>query len=325
MENKYKLPNQANLDIISKLAYIAIVITAPFAIYNVLNQNYLLGFSASAITANFGFIAWSITKHQTYHPQIILWIFAPLLTIIIALAINLLGFTGILWSYPAILGAYFMLTEKKAYLFNILFLLIIIPIIWINTENFIAIRATASLLLTSIITGLFTNRINKQQRELQNLATKDSLTSLYNRTTLEDTLEQAIEQNHRTGIPMSIAILDLDKFKNINDQYGHDQGDRTLKLISEVLQKRFRKVDKVFRLGGEEFLVLLYNTDKQSGLFIAEEVRALIENTSIDGINITASIGVASIIENDNWQNWIKRADEKQYQAKLLGGNRIAA
>ena len=124
---------------------------------------------------------------------------------------------------------------------------------------------------------------------------------------------------------MSIAVFDLDNFKKINDQYGHNQGDRALKIIAKSLKKRCRKVDKIFRLGGDEFLIFFYNTDIKNGLFVTDKFRALIANIPIDNISVTASFGFATIKENENWQEWIKRADEKQYQAKLLGGNRVLA
>ena len=320
---EYQLPAQATLDMLTRVGFTAIIFTVPFAMYNFLVRNYTLGIAASIAIGIFAYYVWYITKNKIYSPKLTFWILIPTFIFIIATATHLQGILGVLWSYPVILSFYCVLPEKKAYLGNALLLIVVIPVAWINIEQYIAIRAIATLLLVYIFSGIFINIINKQHRKLQDLAITDPLTSLLNRSTLQDTLEQAIDQNYRANIPMSIAILDLDNFKSINDKYGHSQGDRVLQTVAEVLKKRCRKVDKIFRLGGEEFLIFLYNTGNKNGLFITEELRALIASTQIDDISVTASTGLATITENENWLEWIKRADEKQYQAKLLGGNRV--
>ena len=326
MEPKeYLQPDKTTLDMLSRVGMVAIIFIVPFAIYNFWIKNYILGLIATIIIALFTYNIWAITKYKAYTPRITFWILIPTCIFFIAVTIHVQVLAGILWTYPAILGFYCLLPEKKAYFSNALLLIIVIPVACINLEQYIVIRFIATLLLVYILSGIFINTINKQHRNLQALAITDPLTSLLNRTTLQDTLEQAIDQNYRASIPMSIAVFDLDNFKSINDQYGHDQGDRVLKTIAESLKKRCRKVDKIFRLGGEEFLIFFYNTDNRDGLFVAEECRALIANIPINNISVTASFGLATISENENWQEWIKRADEKQYQAKLLGGNRVLA
>ena len=320
---EYLLPTEATLDMLTRVAMVAIIFIVPFAIYNFLTRNYIIGIAASIIIGVFTYNIWSITKNKAYSSKITFWLIIPTSIFFIAVAIHIQGISGILWSYPAILGFYCLLPEKKAYLSNALLLIIVIPMTWIHIEQYVAIRIIATLLLVYIFSGIFINVINKQNRKLQDLAITDPLTSLLNRSILQNTLQQAIDQNYRANTPMSIAIFDLDNFKAINDQYGHSQGDRVLQATAEALQKRCRKVDKVFRLGGEEFLIFLYNTDNKDGLLIAEELLVLIANIQIEDISITASAGLATILEKENWQEWIKRADEKQYQAKVLGGNRV--
>ena len=125
---------------------------------------------------------------------------------------------------------------------------------------------------------------------------------------------------------MTIIALDLDRFKLINDTQGHDTGDMVLRGIGEFLNNRFRRIDKVFRLGGEEFLALLHGTDLDNGFNIAEELRSKVESLAIiPGQKITVSMGIAAYQAGEDWNEWMKRADENLYRAKLEGRNRVMA
>jgi diguanylate cyclase (GGDEF)-like protein len=156
------------------------------------------------------------------------------------------------------------------------------------------------------------------------MAATDSLTGLLNRTLLQITLEQVIQQNNRTGEPMTLVTLDIDHFKKINDALGHDAGDTVLQSIAELLQNRLRRIDKVFRLGGEEFLALLHGTDAGNGQQIAEELRKAVESlTLFPEQHITVSIGVATLQPGEEWTTWMKRSDDNLYRAKLEGRNRV--
>ena len=305
---------------------IAIITIMPFAIYSFSSKNYLIGIFASIIIGIFTFNAWTIIVHKVYFPKVTFWILAPTIIFFLHELIHHFGESAIIWSYPAILGFYCMLPEKRAHIANAVLFLVIILCTVVNTNLFSSIPAIASMLLVFILSGLFTNLINKQQTALQEIAIRDPLTSLLNRTSLKETLEQAIEQSMRAKISMSIAIFDLDHFKKINDLHGHEKGDRVLQDVSKIFQERCRKVDRIFRLGGEEFLIFLYNTNNSNAIKIAEELRSLIEDMStIDDIKVTSSVGIATLSQGEVWREWMNRADDKQYQAKLLGRNRIVS
>ena len=152
---------------------------------------------------------------------------------------------------------------------------------------------------------------------MQKQAFTDTLTGLLNRKLLHETLQQAINQNNRANIPMTLVTFDLDHFKKINDEMGHDAGDLVLKDVAKLLENRLRMVDKVFRIGGEEFLAFLFNTDIEDGKRIAEDIRTQVELLkTLSGHAITVSAGVATLTPNEDWQEWIKRSDQNLYQAK---------
>jgi diguanylate cyclase (GGDEF)-like protein len=121
-------------------------------------------------------------------------------------------------------------------------------------------------------------------------------------------------------------MLDIDDFKEINDKYGHQVGDSVLIALGEVLINSFRSSDMVFRIGGEEFLVLVHNTDEIESQEIAENLRMDIERLSlIPQHTITVSIGVSEIQPNIEWKEWVKLCDEKLYRAKSNGKNQVVS
>ena len=150
------------------------------------------------------------------------------------------------------------------------------------------------------------------------------MTGLLNRTSLRETLHHAISQSERLGLPATLLMLDLDHFKSINDNYGHSIGDTVLRDVGTHLGERIRHSDKVFRLGGEEFLIVLYNTETESAIEVAEELRngVAMLSTPLDSA-ITASIGLATHLPGEGMDEWLKRCDDMLYQAKSAGRNKV--
>jgi diguanylate cyclase (GGDEF)-like protein len=188
----------------------------------------------------------------------------------------------------------------------------------------VAARVAATLLGVSAFSAVFVKVIDEQQRALEARAFSDSLTGLHNRALLSLTLEQAMEQSRRTGLPMTLLALDLDWFKAINDALGHQVGDAALRGVADIIRQRIRRSDRAFRVGGEEFLAFLYGTDQEQGRRVAEELRtAVASQPLIPGRSITVSIGVASYSGDQDWESWLRRCDENLYGAKAQGRNSV--
>jgi diguanylate cyclase (GGDEF)-like protein len=135
-----------------------------------------------------------------------------------------------------------------------------------------------------------------------------------------------VEDFARNQTPASLLILDLDFFKRVNDKFGHNIGDIVLANLGALLAKRVRKTDRVFRFGGEEFVVLTRNTRLSDGQIIAEQLRAQIEMELKDPEGaLTASFGCAQLHANETADEWFERADKALYQAKERGRNRVVA
>ncbi len=153
----------------------------------------------------------------------------------------------------------------------------------------------------------------------------DYLTGLANRRRFEKALHKEITRSSRYERTFCLLWLDIDNFKQINDKYGHGAGDEVIKIVARILQKGIRGIDLAARVGGEEFAVLLPETDFESGCEVAERLHMAIKNIKIPNVGcVTASFGVASFPQHGkNSKNLVTAADTAMYEAKRLGRDRI--
>ncbi|MDP2881845.1 MAG: diguanylate cyclase [Azonexus sp.] len=168
--------------------------------------------------------------------------------------------------------------------------------------------------------------LRESEERYRSLSQTDSLTGLYNSRYLRERLPGELERATRYGRPLSLLVLDCDNFKSINDCYGHLEGDKVLQNLAEVIRQCLRRSDSAYRYGGEEFVVLLPETDSLSAMALAERLRSLFAAqetlaTSGEKIHCTISIGVSRHVPTDNEISLIRRADEASYRAKERGKN----
>jgi diguanylate cyclase (GGDEF)-like protein len=166
--------------------------------------------------------------------------------------------------------------------------------------------------------------------ELERLANTDSLTGIWNRRYLFMIAEQEIKRIQRYNLAFSLLLIDVDHFKKINDNYGHNIGDEVIIFMTKIVTSNLRHADCFGRFGGEEFVVLLPETNMDEAIVVAERIRENISNQSItfedQQISITISIGVSSYDVGDkSIDSIIQRADQALYQAKNQGRNRVVA
>lgn len=174
------------------------------------------------------------------------------------------------------------------------------------------------------------DQLNDTLDQLKFQATHDALTGIWNRRAILETLERELNRacrNTKAPEATSIALLDIDRFKSINDTFGHLAGDSVLKTVGDTIKKSLRIYDYVGRYGGEEFIVILPTTARKDVETVVERIRANIENTRMNvgglEIKITASLGVVTAEENSYVEDLIKDADDAMYNAKMNGRNRI--
>jgi diguanylate cyclase (GGDEF)-like protein len=160
--------------------------------------------------------------------------------------------------------------------------------------------------------------------EIQRLAVTDALTGLYNRHKLQDSLETEVERAKRYSRPLSIIMIDMDKLKALNDTYGHAAGDVALKLVAKSIQRSIRKVDLGTRFGGDEFIVLLPEADRDEAAAVAKRIREAISAVEFESGKLSVSMGVVQWHSGfETSKDFVDAADEAMYLAKRSEGERL--
>jgi diguanylate cyclase (GGDEF)-like protein len=300
-----------------------VVLLTPFTVNHFLLGRDLLGVGTLVIVLVLAAMAWQ-GRRGRYLPWLAFAGLTPAILVFLGLSFRDQGVIGALWCFPAILVFYFTLPERQAWASNVALYFTVVPSAWTFLDGDVAARVAATVAGVSAFSAIFVRVIAVQQSALETRAISDSLTGLQNRMLLASTLDQAMEQSRRTGTPMTLLGLDLDGFKAINDTQGHAAGDAVLRRVADILRTRIRRSDTAFRVGGEEFLVLLHGTDREKGREVAEDLRATVESQEIlPGQPVTISIGVAAFSGEEDSERWMKRCDENLYGAKAQGRNLV--
>ena len=171
---------------------------------------------------------------------------------------------------------------------------------------------------------MLNEQLKEKNKKLLKSAITDELTGVYNRKFFEKRVVEEMEIADRANEHISLIIFDLDRFKLVNDNFGHQFGDEVLKRTTQIAGDLIRKTDFLNRVGGEEFAIILPNTNKAQAVFVAEKVRkALEDNKHFKVGQVTGSFGVAERMKAESLRSWYKRADNALYQAKNTGRNRV--
>jgi len=248
--------------------------------------------------------------------------------------------TALYWMYPFPLVFFALLNYKIGLVANLI-LWFFLTFLLYNPDLLVAqyrdtelARFSASLLITILIGFLseyYRFRSHKElsdiNAEKQHQANTDSLTGLPNRRFIESCYIKHLHEQKNNKMPLTLVMVDIDHFKNVNDTYGHDIGDEVLCFIAHQLKKNLRQSDVAVRVGGEEFLLLIPQTTLENSIKVANKIRTLIDrNTFRQGnvsINITASFGLSICNELTDLNTAIKQADQQLYKAKESGRNCI--
>lgn len=249
---------------------------------------------------------------------------------------------GLAGLVAALLGGPYIVIDRRDFLFlSVTELALVAAIMWgIDLDRFAVINAWIFLALTLVV-GLMLARVfeatNRRafalEQELTREARTDALTGLANRRSLEETASLELRRQVRSGEPLAVVLGDIDHFKAINDERGHDMGDRTICEVGERLRSVMRATDTLGRWGGEEFIAILPETDEAEAATLAERMRAIVEASPIPGdqdLRVTISLGVAAIshdaasgVSPGPFDPVLKAADHALYRAKAAGRNRV--
>ena len=234
------------------------------------------------------------------------------------------GHTGLFWAYLVLWVNFLMARRSIALLANLVLIagLFLHRPLFNDTLESVTFLVTA--LLITVFSLVFVDRLSRQQGKLQRLAMQDPLTKIGNRRIMQRHLEIALDEHQQNQTPATLVLIDLDHFKKINDEQGHEAGDEMLVRFVELMRQSIRQGDGFYRYGGEEFVLLLPGHDDKSGLHVAELMHERVSGKiQREGWTLRFSAGVAGLILGESWGDWLVRSDQALYQAKQGGRDRI--
>lgn len=334
--------NQSELALrmrVFRSALIFVAIAASYFAYN----NYFVSSNNSKIYACFELalavyavsLLWLAkdSKHFKLHCNLFLLSFAAIVCYGAATTSYKAGLYVWLFVFPVM--SYLLLGSKQGFITTFVYLLAGVGIslwrLYLSDESIHPI-AIANFSLSFFVIWAMSHTYEFQRKKalwkLNQLAVTDSLTGLKNRLDLQEIFIDLKARHESENQSFGLAIIDIDYFKSLNDQYGHDSGDRVLQKFAQLVKKNLRENDLAFRVGGEEFCFLLPNSSKETALSTLERVRKAIEKFEFvheeHHMKITISIGVAEFSQDgDDFKKLYHVADERLYRAKTAGRNQV--
>lgn len=309
------------LTIISLFGLCTVLGILPLAIYRYSVGDWLTGTGDVILVAVIAvMVAYAWRSGRTH-------LAARVVSLIVTLGYLMLvtyGNISVMWAFP-ILSAGFLLADR---VFGSVSALGVLVLTVLFSGRFDTPVESWSFLTTGVLVSIFSlifaTRTEMQRRQLAEIASRDPLTKAGNRRALRAALDEVERVHAQRGTPASVVLIDLDYFKVVNDTYGHEAGDRVLVDLVAILSSRMREGDGVYRLGGEEFVVVLPGTDLEGAGQAAEKLRRTLA-TQLEGPGgpITVSIGVAQLGPVESVRQWLARADQALYSAKDKGRDRV--
>lgn len=319
-----RLRSDFQFAIVVLFGLVAVLVIMPFAVYRFTQGELLIAGLDTAVAASLlACVAYAWRGGSLELSGLMLVIFAGIGCVA---AGTLLGWTGLLWMYPVLLANFLLISRGRALLASTLAIgwVVIDGRMFDSDLHRLTFLASAAVVCT--FAWIFAQRTARQREKLEALAEHDPLTGVNNRRAMEHELLLAIETHQRNLGAYGLAVLDLDHFKRINDRYGHEAGDATLLAFTALVERSIRKLDRFFRIGGEEFVLLLPGVNADGLAMLCEHLRARIATQlrCRDEV-VTVSIGTALLRDGDDTASWLMRADEALYRAKSAGRNRVEA
>lgn len=300
---------------------VAILGVGPFAIYRFVHGEPLAGFVDTLIVVCLACgLAYVWRGGELRHASLLV----VAATTVGCIAIGrLIGLPGALWSFAVVVANFLLVSRLQALVASALVIVLVV----LEGSPFHGpverVMYFAAASVTCLFAYVFAHQTHAQRRQLELLAVRDPLTGVANRRAMEDELRIAAESFRRHRLPVAVAVLDLDHFKCINDEAGHEAGDHVLVEFSRLVQARCRSGDRLFRYGGEEFVLLLPGTGEAALRGLVDELRAEVATQLRSGARVvTVSIGAAVLAPGEDTAGWLARADAAMYEAKRLGRNR---
>lgn len=318
-------PGFTNHRIVIGVCFCATLALLPFSIHHAVSGHWYLAGIIGGLNALIGAGAFILyrQRHNTVRARRINYAIVILANLVAVLSIHAQGGQTAYWIYPIIFANFYLLPfaagTAASVVFAALSLLAAAPSV--PPEYLARLLVTTPLCLFFGV--VFSLGLTRQRRQLQYLATHDALTGTGNRRALDGGLADAVARKHRYDERCSLVIFDIDEFKAINDSMGHMHADTVIAELAALVSERIRVMDRLYRFGGEEFVLVLPHASARASWQLAEALRMEVEEHSFAGnTGITISAGIAELGAGENAEDWLRRADDALFRAKEGGRNR---
>jgi len=290
--------------------------------FSLLGQEWLLaGIDSFLVMATIltGLFVWQ--KRKVRLASILLAIFSMVGLVAV---IHLKGPSLLYWAYPVMAIAFFLLRPREAVIVGLLAMTALVLVLLPEIPKIELATILVTILLSMFSTYIFANRARKQHQQLMLLATQDPLTGTGNRRAFDVKINEILVAKKRNRQAVSLLVIDLDLFKTINDTFGHATGDKILCKVTNIIVKMIRVTDGLYRIGGDEFVVIAMDANLAAAIKLADKLRQQIDESALLAeLSVTISVGVVEINEGDTGMECLKLADKALYEAKKGGRNRV--
>ncbi len=317
-----RLRSDFKFAVISLFGGIAILAITPFAMYRFLQGQVLAGWVDVGILLTIALAVGHVWRGGSLRTASLLVVIATTFGCLwVAL---LVGLPGLLWMYPVLMSHYLLLHRRLAVVVSVA----AVGFLQLHGGPFQSVQERTVFLITASVVALFAyvfaQRSDRQRVQLEALANQDPLTHAANRRAMDQEMAIAAALLRRGQAGQGLLLLDLDHFKRVNDDFGHEAGDAVLIEFVAIINRSSRVNDRLFRVGGEEFVVLVTGSNPADLATCAEKLRMRVaDELRANGRPLTVSIGGALLAPGEDPQQWLARADAAMYRAKNAGRNRV--
>lgn len=316
-----RLSGDFHLLVMAVFLALATVGLVPFLLYRLLTQQYavalVIGVTLLVLVLGFAY-SWVSGRTEGTRKMAVVY-----LGVACIFLVNGIGHFPY-WVYPIVVANFMLVGWRFALLVSIPMVLAVAVGAPVFADAGEAVTFFGSVVMVGLFSMIFVVNTNFHRDRLSAMVARDALTGALNRRVLRGDLTDAIARAAPHRQPVAVAMLDLDNFKQVNDQQGHEVGDQVLVDLTDIVAAQSRKSDRFYRLGGEEFVLLLDQTDREGAETALDKLMGLLraELKSPAG-PVTVSIGVAMYRPDETWSEWLARADQAMYHAKAMGKDRV--
>jgi diguanylate cyclase len=294
-----------------------------FGIHRLMNGNYLIASFDFFIAV--AFLSLGYYTYRTGKDTVARFASAVLAAAGPTIFLKLFDTSGIYWVYSSTIVIFYLIPYRWAIALNALMLAAVAAVF--TDIDYSPIQLHSFLVTVGLIilfSLLFALNEEKNKNLLRSLSLKDDLTGIGNRRACIEKMTETISFHKRYGMDASLVCIDIDDFKSINDTMGHASGDTAIRKLAGCVTGMLRESDRVFRIGGDEFVIIADGTDRDAAIQLTEKIRRTVEGTVIvAGRKLTISLGVTLLKVGDTTDSWLDRADAELYRAKGAGRNQV--